>query len=102
GYKVERSSNGGASWTQIATPSANVTTYSDTPLTAGTAYQYRVRATNSGGDGAYSPTASVTTISAAPGGMTATAASSSQINLSWTDVTGETSYLIERSPNGTT
>jgi subtilisin family serine protease len=37
---------------------------------------------------------------ASPSGLIATAASSNQINLSWNDVSGETGFKIERSPNG--
>ena len=36
----------------------------------------------------------------APTGLTA-AAASGQINLAWSDVTGETGFKIERSPDGT-
>src|SRR5205807_101467 len=40
---------------------------------------------------------------AAPSGLTAVAASTSQINLSWTDnSTNETGFLVERSTDGTT
>ena len=43
------------------------------------------------------------TVPAAPSGLTATAVSSSQINLSWTDnATNETGYSVERSTDGTT
>src|SRR5262249_14654314 len=37
---------------------------------------------------------------AAPTGLTATAISPNQINLSWNDVSGETGFKIERSPDG--
>lgn len=44
-----------------------------------------------------------TTPPAAPTGLAATAVSSAQINLAWTDnATDETSYSVERSTNGTT
>jgi predicted phage tail protein len=77
-----------------------VTTYSNAGLTAGTTYLYRVRATNAGGDSVYSSTTQNTTLTVAPTGLTASAVSSSQINLTWSNVAGETGYLIERSPNG--
>jgi len=38
----------------------------------------------------------------APTGLTATASSASQVNLSWTGSAGATSYQIQRSPDGTT
>jgi PKD repeat protein len=57
---------GSGSWIQIAQVGANVTTYSDTGLSAGTMYSYRVRATNANGSSAYSNVASATTPSLAP------------------------------------
>ncbi len=108
GYQVERCQ--GASCTtfaQIATPTA--TSYSDTGLTASTSYSYRVRATDAAGNlSSYSNTASATTPTggdttppSAPTGLTATAAGSSQINLTWTAATdnvGVTGYRVERCP----
>lgn len=52
GFKVEKDVAG--TWTQIATVGAGVTTYTDSGLSAGMAYSYRVRATNAVGDSAYS------------------------------------------------
>jgi chitodextrinase len=85
----------------------NVTTYQDTGLTAGTSYTYTVRALDAAGNvSALSSPASATTQSApdttaptTPAGLTATAASSSQINLSWTAATdnvGVTGYNVYR------
>ena len=59
-FKIERTSNGG-SFSQIATVSANVTTYSNTGLSRNTTYSYRVRAYNAAGNSAYSNTASAKT-----------------------------------------
>jgi hypothetical protein len=78
---------------------ASVTTYTDTGLTQSTTYYYRVSAYNSGGISDYSSTASVTLAPpAAPTGLSATAVSSSEIDLSWTDNSdNETEFKIERS-----
>jgi fibronectin type 3 domain-containing protein/lysophospholipase L1-like esterase len=111
GYRVERSSNGTSGWSGVGTTGQNVTTFRNTGLSASTTYFYRVVATNSAGDSTPSSVVSATTESPppdppspppAPSGVSATAASSSQINVSWTDVAGETGYRVERSPNGTT
>lgn len=60
GFKIERSSDG-VNFTQIATVGAGVTSYSNTGLSAGAGYWYRVRAYNGGGDSGYSNTASAAT-----------------------------------------
>ncbi|MDQ2856318.1 MAG: fibronectin type III domain-containing protein [Acidobacteriota bacterium] len=103
GFKIERCQNAGCSnFAQIATVGANVSTFSNTGLTASTSYSYRVRATNLGGDSAYSNTASATTQAtqtapAAPSNLVATAVSTTQINLSWSDISNnETGFKIER------
>ena len=61
GYRVERCAGAGCStFVQIATPTA--TSFSDTGLTAGTSYSYRVRATDAAGNlGGYSNVASAAT-----------------------------------------
>ena len=103
GYKIERCTNAGCTaFAQIAQVGADVAAYSDTGLTGGTSYSYRVRATNAAGDSGYSNVASATTTvvaqpPAAPTALGASAASSSQINLTWADnATNETGYKIER------
>jgi hypothetical protein len=102
GYKIERKTGAGGSFVQVATVSSNTTSYQDASLTANTAYFYRVSATNSAGDSAFSNEAGATTQSppalpAAPTSLSGTAPSHSQINLSWTDnATNETGFRIER------
>jgi hypothetical protein len=60
-------------------------------------YYYRICATNGAGDSAFSNEASGTTALAKPTSATATAVSSSQINLTWIDnSSSETGYKIER------
>jgi titin len=103
GFKVERSADG-VTFTQIGTTVATTTTYSDSPLAPVTIYYYRVRATNGAGDSAYTSVANATTLAdtsppTAPSNLTATAASSTQINLAWTpstDNVGVTQYQIQR------
>jgi fibronectin type 3 domain-containing protein len=96
GYKIERSTDGGATWSISNTAS---TPYSDTGLLSSTTYTYRVSAINSIGTSSPSNTASATTLSPpppAPTGLVATAASTAQINLSWGSSTGATGYNILR------
>jgi fibronectin type 3 domain-containing protein len=105
-YKVQRSGDGGATWTTIATVGTNITTYQSTGLAATTTYYYRVVASNSGGDSAASDLASATTLTvptppSAPSGLVATAANAKQVNLTWQDTSlNENGFRIERSTNG--
>jgi len=106
GYRVERCQGTGCStFAQIATPTGS--TYSDSGLMGSTSYSYRVRATDAANNlSGYSSTATATTpvppdtqAPTAPSAFTATAASMTQINLSWTastDDVGVTAYLVER------
>jgi hypothetical protein len=96
GFKIQRKGATGA-YIDLTTTGANATQYSDTTVTDGTLYYYRVSATNSAGDSAYSNEVSGTTPLAKPTAATATAVSSSQINLTWIDNSAsETGYKIER------
>jgi hypothetical protein len=61
GYKIERSSNGGSTWSLLSNTGSTPTTYSDTGLTAGTTFTYRVSAINSVGTSSTSNTVSATT-----------------------------------------
>jgi fibronectin type 3 domain-containing protein len=105
GYRVERCQGAGCStFAQILTPTT--TSVSDTSVTAGNSYSYRVLAVDAAGNtSGYSNVASAatpagdTTPPTAPGTPTATVVSSTQINLSWaasTDAVGVTGYMVER------
>jgi titin len=90
GYKIEVKSGSG-SYSTLVTNTGNATTaYSHAGLTTGTTYTYKVSAINSVGTGTASNEASATpttsstaTAPGSPTGLTATAASGTQINLSW-------------------
>lgn len=103
-YVVERSPNGTTGWSVLGTPVTEG--LSDTTVTGGNDYYYRVSAVNWGGTGSPSTVVHVNTgtVSAPPGtpsGLSATAISSSEIDLDWTDTSTATSYIVERSPDGT-
>jgi serine protease len=61
-FQIQRCQGAGCTnFAQIATVGANVTSYADTGLTANTSHSYRVRASKSSGNSAYSNIASATT-----------------------------------------
>ena len=97
-YNVYRGTvSGGESTTPIASGIA-ATSYSDTGVTNGTKYYYKVAAVNAGGTSGLSAEASATpepAIPSAPTGLTATAGNAS-VALSWTASTGTTSYNVYR------
>jgi hypothetical protein len=104
GYQVERCTP--AVCTPAPPPIASPVTNSlnDTGLTSSTSYSYRVRAFDaannfSGYSTIVSATTPDTTAPSVPNGLTATAISSTQINLSWTastDNVSVTGYQVER------
>ena len=83
-FKIERRTESG-SFSEIATTGANVSQYSDTGVTSGDTYTYRVRASNSFGDSTlYSNEVTVTAASAeAPSSLIVKPVSPTQIDLSW-------------------
>jgi uncharacterized repeat protein (TIGR01451 family) len=103
GFRIERSLDGVSNWTEIDTAGADATTYSDSGADCDTTYYYRVRAYRSS-DGLYSGYSNVdgaTTAPCHPTGLTATAVSQTQIDLSWADnSSSETAFYVERSPDG--
>ena len=86
----------GESGTVTAVPSGTSHTFSG--LTANTAYTLYVRASNSGGVSDWSST-TATTLLGAPSGLSAAAASTT-ITLSWSAVSGATSYDVKRGASG--
>jgi hypothetical protein len=65
GFKLERSLDGSTGWVQIATPAANVVSFSNSGLAIGTTYYYRIRATNPAGNSGFSSTVNATTYNGA-------------------------------------
>ncbi len=49
GFRIERSTNGGSTWSTAGTVGANVTTFTDNSLSSGTTYHMRVYAYNGAG-----------------------------------------------------
>ena len=99
-FIIQRKAGASGTYSTIAIVASNVTTYLDLGPATGTTYFYKVQATNNGSNSAFSNEFSATAYPAPPSGLTglsATAMSTSQINLSWTDPnTTETGIKLER------
>ncbi|MEZ5276881.1 MAG: Ig-like domain-containing protein [Opitutaceae bacterium] len=93
GFKIERSLNG-SSFSQVATVGANVESYTDAGLTAGTQYWFRVRATNASGDSGYTNVASATTAGSAPVNTAPTISNITNQTIAEDGTTGSLAFVI--------
>ena len=105
GFKIERRLGSAQIWIEIGQTQEDVSSFQDIDLTPVTDYAYRIRAYNNTGDSEYSDEATATTddpptnVPEAPAELNAEAVSSSQINLSWQDLSNnEENFKIERRP----
>lgn len=64
GFKIERLQGSGTAWSVIASTSADVRTFKNTGLTAGTNYSFKIMAFNSAGNSEYSNIATASTLAA--------------------------------------
>ena len=101
GFKIFRCAGAGCSdFTEIGSVLANVVSFSDTTVTAGISYSYKVLSYKTDDwESAFSAASTTTTTPspATPFGLNAARASEGQINLSWSDTNNdETGFKIER------
>ena len=103
-YKIERKRGSGRYVTLVDSQTTN--TYSDSGLSSGTTYWYRVTASNSGGSVSDEDPATTHRRPTPPpevrppAGLTATAVSWSEVAVSWNAVSGADSYRIQRMESG--
>jgi fibronectin type 3 domain-containing protein len=88
GFVIDRSTDGGNTYSQIATVGANVTIYHDTSLSPGQTVFYKVAATNAAGTSAFTTPfqATVAIPPAPPTNLQATNITTAEVDLSWTNV----------------
>ena len=100
GYYVYRSLSSSGGFTQVGGKIKN-TSYTNTGLSAGTLYYYKVAAYNKAGTGPQSSLYSVTTQPnpsfLAPPGIMTTAATANSITITWSAVSNATGYYVYRS-----
>jgi hypothetical protein len=101
GYKIEIESPVGGGWTVEQANYTGGSPYTDTSLSAGTQYNYRLTSHNMGGVGALSAEASAWTATDAPTSLTGTQnADNTELDLSWTAPSpAPDSYSIDRRVN---
>ncbi|MBI4304162.1 MAG: fibronectin type III domain-containing protein [Chloroflexi bacterium] len=106
GFRIERSiiGSGGGGFVATGNVSANVTSFSDTTVTANTTYQYKVFANNAIGDSDPSNVVSVTIAPpSAPSALVAIVVNATRIDLTWTDNAGsESGFRLQRSTDNFT
>ncbi len=106
GYKVYRATSSNGTYTRVYTATSGSTlSYTNTSLTTGKTYYYKVRAYHLE-DGAkvyssYSSVKSAKPIPATPSGVKAARASSTSIKVSWSSVSGATGYEVYRATSKT-
>ncbi len=102
GYRIYRSTSPTGTFTKIKSiTSSSKVTYTNTGLSCGTTYYYKVRAYRLiDGNyyfGAYSDVVSGKAIPAAPSGVSVTKASKKYVKVSWNKVSGASGYRVYRS-----
>ncbi|MBN1447439.1 MAG: S8 family serine peptidase [Bacteroidetes bacterium] len=109
GYRLELYDVSTSSWGTLATPGADVTTYTHSNLTPSTNYPYRIFAVNSVGDSPASNTVTGTTqapvtIPNAPTNLAAPTITATAVSLTWSDNSNnEDNFYLKRSTdNGQT
>ncbi|HET6250703.1 MAG TPA: fibronectin type III domain-containing protein, partial [Tepidisphaeraceae bacterium] len=100
-YSLQRSTDGGNTWSTTIQLPANTTSYQDTGLTEGTTYTYQVQALKTGKNSAFTSSQSATTLPAAPSDVVATVNSDTQVTVTWTNNSvGATGATIQREVGG--
>ncbi len=98
GYKIER--DDGSGFTALESLSANTTNYTDSGLTIGVNYNYRVAAFTTINISSEISTGATTQFQA-PSDLEASSLNDEEIQLSWTDNTSfENGYILERDSGG--
>ncbi len=99
-YLLQRRAQTGGTWSSWTTLKGAVTgtAYTDSAVTAGTLYQYRVRGRSGSGQGALKTSSSVKALAVLPGPISSIKATASPgaITVTWTAAENAVTYLIQR------
>ena len=99
GFELERAAASSGSWSQVGAPTGGTSSYTDSGLSASTAYDYRIRAGNAGGNSAWSNVATGTTDAPPPVSISLTATGSvkrgnHEVKLRWSGATTDTVDIV--------
>lgn len=102
-YSIQYRQTGTTTWTTLTSSTNSITING---LTAATSYEFQVQTVCSSGSSTYSSSYTFTTQSivtcGVPSGLTATSITTSSATLTWTAVSGATSYNVQYRQAGTT
>jgi fibronectin type 3 domain-containing protein len=100
-YDVKRGPGGSGNFTTDLGSVTN-TSFADTGLNPGDSFDYEVIPSDSTGPGPASNTATGTTLPVQVTGLSANASSATEVDLSWNNAAGASTYVVQRAPSGTT
>jgi hypothetical protein len=104
GFIVQRSTDGGTTWSEAGQTVADVAVFSDTTVIPGGSYLYQVYAFNANGNSSPSNTVQADVLNVVPADPTdlvATSVASTQVDLAWIDNSNnEDGFRVERSDDG--
>ena len=108
GFLLQRRNAPGGTFSNLATVSANSQSYSDTTVSAGQSYAYRIRANGSAGNSAYSEEQTISVQESGsgggttgplnpPSGLSGTVLTGTSVSLIWADnSSNETGFRVQR------
>jgi uncharacterized protein YfiM (DUF2279 family) len=101
GYQIYRATSKSGTYSKVTTITGGTkNTYTNSGLTTGKTYYYKIRAYKKAGSstiyGSYSSVAGAKPVPAVPSGVKAASAGSNKIKLKWNPVSGATGYQIYR------
>ena len=100
-YRIDRRADNSDDYVTVTTVDSSKTSYTDSGLTAGTKYYYRVYGVNSGGTSPRKNGVAGVTRTNTPKVNSVTTVSETSLKINWSGVTGAQKYIVCRKKEGT-